>query len=384
LLLLVSYDRNYSEILEWHCDYFGCGRDEIEEDALNVESCVQVLRILLTKADTEIEELEKDLMCLQNELAWSENENWPEICCSALTERINWLDVAVTNLKSDHADGADMQLLLSSEPAETLHEIVKALHKDHCQDTHGQRIEENIVNPIVNVTEHAPDNGSNNIDSNGIIREGGEEDFGTSEPSKSPELLLELHENRSDDPEKTETKELLALSPGRSPDLEVVNSVPYHSDGMISDTLDDKVTGDEDVRQSQLVTTDTCKILNPFLSKENANIPSEAKEENTALKENVCSDDDRLAIIKRSVLILAESGQSLNPILSKGNKNIPSETKEVTVKENVSSDDHRLAITKGSQLIAKNTGQILNPFSSKRSGNLPSEAKVQKAIFLFY
>jgi hypothetical protein len=72
-------------------------------------------------------------------------------------------------------------------------------------------------------------------------------------------------------------KELLALSPGRSPDLEVVNSVPYHSDGMISDTLDDKVTGDEDVRQSQLVTTDTCKILNPFLSKENANIPSEAK-----------------------------------------------------------------------------------------------------------
>ncbi|WJX83736.1 hypothetical protein P8452_66377 [Trifolium repens] len=373
---LVSYDRNYSEILEWHCDYFGCGRDEIEEDALNVESCVQVLRILLTKADTEIEELEKDLMCLQNELAWSENENWPEICCSALTERINWLDVAVTNLKSDHADGADMQLLLSSEPAETLHEIVKALHKDHCQDTHGQRIEENIVNPIVNVTEHAPDNGSNNIDSNGIIREGGEEDFGTSEPSKSPELLLELHENRSDDPEKTETKELLALSPGRSPDLEVVNSVPYHSDGMISDTLDDKVTGDEDVRQSQLVTTDTCKILNPFLSKENANIPSEAKEENTALKENVCSDDDRLAIIKRSLLILAESGQSLNPILSKGNKNIPSETKEVTVKENVSSDDHRLAITKGSQLIAKNTGQILNPFSSKRSGNLPSEAKI--------
>jgi hypothetical protein len=112
--------------------------DEIEEDALNVESCVQVLRILLTKADTEIEELEKDLTCLQNELAWSENENWPEICCSALTERINWLDVAVTNLKSDHANDADMQLLLSSEPAETLHEIVKALHKDQCQDTHGQ------------------------------------------------------------------------------------------------------------------------------------------------------------------------------------------------------------------------------------------------------
>jgi hypothetical protein len=67
------------------------------------------------------------------------------------------------------------------------------------------------VNPIVDVTEHALDNGSNNIDSNGIIREGGEEDFGTSEPSKSSELLLELHENRSDDPEKTETKVEKAL-----------------------------------------------------------------------------------------------------------------------------------------------------------------------------
>ncbi|CAJ2671522.1 unnamed protein product [Trifolium pratense] len=376
----VSYDRNYSEILEWHCDYFGCGRDEIEEDALNVESCVQVLRILLTKADTEIEELEKDLMCLQNELAWTENENWPEICCNALNERINRLDVAVTNLKSGHADGADMQLLLNSEPAETLHEIVKALHKDHCQDTHGQHLEENIMNPIVNVTEHAPDNGSNNIDSNDIIMEGGEEDSGASDLSKSSEYLIELHGNRSDDPEKTETKELLALSPVRSPDLEVVSSVPYHSDRMIlSDTLDDKVTKDEDVRQSQLVTTDTCQILNPFLSKGNGNIPSEAKEENTDLKENVCSDVNRLAIIKGSQLILVESGQSLNPILSKENKNIPSETKEVNItvkEENVCSDDHRLAIIKGSQLIAKNTGQILNPFSSKGSGNIPSEAKI--------
>lgn len=112
--------------------------DEIEEDALNAESCVQVLRILITKADTEIDELEKDLLCLQNELAWTENENWPEICCSALTERVNQLDVAVTALKSDHADDTEVQLLLHSKPAETLHEIVKALHQDHCQDTHVQ------------------------------------------------------------------------------------------------------------------------------------------------------------------------------------------------------------------------------------------------------
>ncbi|CAK8541584.1 unnamed protein product [Lathyrus sativus] len=74
---IVSYDGDYSEILKCHCDYFGCGGgcDVIEEGALNAESCVQVLRILITKADTEIDELEKDLLCLQNELAWTENQN---------------------------------------------------------------------------------------------------------------------------------------------------------------------------------------------------------------------------------------------------------------------------------------------------------------------
>jgi len=63
-------------------------------------------------------------------------------------------------------------------------------------------------------------------------------------------------------------QDLLAISLVRSPDLGVVGCVPYHSERMIlSDTLDDKVTGDEDVRQSQLVATDTHQILNPFLSK---------------------------------------------------------------------------------------------------------------------
>ncbi|XP_004493462.1 uncharacterized protein [Cicer arietinum] len=346
-----SYDGNCSEILEWHCDYFGCGLDTIEEDALNEESCVQVLRIMITKADTQIEELERDLLSLQNELAWSEHENWPEICCSALTERIDRLDVAVTTLKSDHADDTEMQLLLHGKPAETIHEIVKALHKAHCQDTHGQD----------------PDNDSNNIDSNGIIREGGKEDFGTSENSKSSELLLEFHEKRSDDPKKIE--ELLTISLVRSPNLGVVSCVPCHSDRIIlSDTSDDKVTGDEDARQSQLVTRDSCQILNQFLSQGNGNIPSEAKEENTLLQ---------------SQLITAESGQILNPFLSKGNGNNPRETKEknITVEENVCSDDQRLAIVKGSLLIATDTCQLLNPLSSKGLGNVPCEAKEENTNF---
>ena len=112
--------------------------DEIEEHALNVESCVQVLRILNTKADIEIEKLENDLLCLENDLACTEHENWPEICCSALTERIDQLDAAVTTLKSDRTDGTTVQILLHSKPAETLREIVKALREDHQQDSHGK------------------------------------------------------------------------------------------------------------------------------------------------------------------------------------------------------------------------------------------------------
>ncbi|XP_039686181.1 uncharacterized protein [Medicago truncatula] len=250
--------------LECHYDYFHCGYDEIEEHALNVESCVQVLRILNTKADVEIEKLENDLLCLENDLACIEHENWPEICCSALTKRIDQLDAAVTTLKSDHTDYVAMQVLLHSKPAETLHEIMKALLEDHRQDSHGKHLDENILN----VTEHAPDNG--------IIREGGGEDFKTSENSQSSELLFELHVKGSDDPEKPE--EFLAISLVRSPDAGVVGYVPYRSEKMVlSDTLD------EDVRQSQFATTDTCdQSLNLVLPKE----------------ENVCSDDYRLANIE--------------------------------------------------------------------------------------
>ncbi|KAL4359178.1 hypothetical protein AHAS_Ahas08G0051400 [Arachis hypogaea] len=117
---------------------FSFQSDVIEEDALNEEYCVQVLRILITKADTEIKVLEKDLSSLQNELACAEHEKWPEICCSALTERINWLDVAISALKKDLADEIETGLLLHSKPAETLNEIVKALQRDHCQDENSQ------------------------------------------------------------------------------------------------------------------------------------------------------------------------------------------------------------------------------------------------------
>ncbi|XP_019444069.1 PREDICTED: uncharacterized protein LOC109348223 isoform X2 [Lupinus angustifolius] len=210
----VASDDSYYEKPEWQCSlYFGRERDVIEEDILNEESCIHVLKILITKADTEIEGLEKDLTSLQNELAWAEYEKWPEICCGTLTERIKLLDVAINTLKkNDHANDTEVQLLLD-KPAETVHEIVEALHRDHFEDIHGQQhIEMVIFNPVLNDAEHALDKGCSSIGSNIIIKEEGKEPCGTPENSRTSELLLELHGKSSNDPEKEEGKELRGTS----------------------------------------------------------------------------------------------------------------------------------------------------------------------------
>lgn len=75
-----------------------------------------------------------------------------------------------------------------------------------------QHLDANILIPIVNVNEHALDKDSNNIDSNSIMmREEGKQHYETSENSRSSELLLELHEKRSDDPAKNEVEKALLL-----------------------------------------------------------------------------------------------------------------------------------------------------------------------------
>ncbi|KAI9120453.1 hypothetical protein K1719_007486 [Acacia pycnantha] len=131
-----------SEHTGWQCDfYFGSGYDVIEEDALNEKSCIEVLRILIRKEDTEIEELGKELLSLQSELACAQHEKWPELCFSALTEKINWLDVSIRNLKNHHAGDSGTRPLLHYKPAEPLHEIMKAaLQRDYSQDACGQEL----------------------------------------------------------------------------------------------------------------------------------------------------------------------------------------------------------------------------------------------------
>ncbi|KAG4927839.1 hypothetical protein JHK85_054325 [Glycine max] len=315
------------------CDfYFGCGRDLIEEDALNVESCVRVLRILITKADTEIEELERDLLFLQNELACAEHEKWPDICRAVLTERINRLDVAVSTLKNDHADDAEMQPLLDSEPAETLHEI---LAQGEEKELHG-----------------------------------------TSESSGSSELLLELHGKRSDNPEKIE--ELSEKSLVRSPDLGAIIHAPDHSvETKLSETFDNDVTGNEEVRRSQHISTDIGQVLDLFSAKDDENIPNGVKKGNEFVKEkDVSSDDFRPAI--------GVKGRKEYPhsrlVTSQQRKGEPDHSDWMKLSE---TSDSKLAGNEEvgrSQLINTDIGQMLDLFSAKDNGNIPSEVKEENEV----
>lgn len=99
--------------------------DVIEESSLDEKACIQVLRILIRKADTEIDELEKDLVSLQTELAIAEHKEWPEICCNALTDKIDCLDISIKSLKSKSENDIGIQLSMHREPAEKIHDILR-------------------------------------------------------------------------------------------------------------------------------------------------------------------------------------------------------------------------------------------------------------------
>lgn len=110
------------------CDFYF---DVIEEEALNEKYRVRVLRILIKKADTEILELEQDLLSSQTELAWVENEEWPDVCCNALREKIDFLDISIKYLRNKDKNDIEVRLLMYTQPVETLDEILKALFRNY-------------------------------------------------------------------------------------------------------------------------------------------------------------------------------------------------------------------------------------------------------------
>ncbi|KAF8043929.1 hypothetical protein BT93_A2034 [Corymbia citriodora subsp. variegata] len=117
-----------------HDFHGGYGADLLEENAANEMACIQALQILVRNADDEINELEKHLVCLQSELACMEYEEWPNICCNALEEEIDYFCVSLKYMRSSDQDDSGAHLNVNEEPAERTHDMVKALLRSYCHE----------------------------------------------------------------------------------------------------------------------------------------------------------------------------------------------------------------------------------------------------------
>ncbi|XP_047323817.1 uncharacterized protein LOC124927453 [Impatiens glandulifera] len=100
--------------------------DTGEEDILNEISCLQVLRILITNANTEMAQLEEDLVSLHCELVLADDA-WYEKCASTLQQEIKSFDISIPKLKNSIEKG---ELEFDLEPAKGMHEMLKVLLRD--------------------------------------------------------------------------------------------------------------------------------------------------------------------------------------------------------------------------------------------------------------
>lgn len=109
-------------------DPFSLAYDVLEETSLNEKSCIQVLQILNSKADTDIIELEDELMDLLSQLACTD-EVFSDMLSMALRVKIDFLDLSIRRLKDDARDF----LSTGREPAESIHDILKSLFCGYLQ-----------------------------------------------------------------------------------------------------------------------------------------------------------------------------------------------------------------------------------------------------------
>ncbi|XP_062006635.1 uncharacterized protein LOC133723783 [Rosa rugosa] len=142
----VELGTTYFPESEWQCDfYFGYGHDVIEENALNEKLCLEVVRRWIAKTDTEIDELEKDLVSLQSELAWAKHEEWPDTCCGALREKIAFLDSSLKNLRNKDENNIEVQSLMHTESAESIDELMKDLLRKYVLEKDEQPAKTEII-----------------------------------------------------------------------------------------------------------------------------------------------------------------------------------------------------------------------------------------------
>ncbi|MCD9646421.1 hypothetical protein HAX54_036231 [Datura stramonium] len=102
--------------------YFSQTLDIIEENALNEKCCLQVLEMLIAKADTEIAELEDDIVMLQSQLSRTD-EKWLDMCIAALNKKIDHLGSLITTLKNENVQASGVHLQTNREPSERNHDI---------------------------------------------------------------------------------------------------------------------------------------------------------------------------------------------------------------------------------------------------------------------
>ncbi|XP_076910705.1 uncharacterized protein LOC143568431 [Bidens hawaiensis] len=95
-----------------------------------MKSCIQVLEILISKADEDIIEHEEELMDLLSQLSCTDKV-FSDMFSMSLRSKIDFLDTSIRKLKN----GAESEEFLSTnrEPAESIYDILKSLFSDYIQ-----------------------------------------------------------------------------------------------------------------------------------------------------------------------------------------------------------------------------------------------------------
>lgn len=101
--------------------------DVLEEDAWNEKSCIQVLKILIDKADEDIAEVEDEILMLNCQLIW-EDEEWCKQCSAALKQNIDHLDARIQNLKGNQQNSLGVE---TEEMPPRLHDLLKPLLENY-------------------------------------------------------------------------------------------------------------------------------------------------------------------------------------------------------------------------------------------------------------
>ncbi|KAL7583042.1 uncharacterized protein LOC111879357 [Lactuca sativa] len=138
---------DYQAIEDTHCRNDGCqcafclANDVAEEAAVNEISCIEVLRILISKADTDIIELEDELMDLLSQLACTDEEfsNMYSMC---LRKEIDFLDRSIRKLKDNAGDSLSTT---TRKPAESMLDMLMSLFHCYIQKKDKQ-LADNIKN----------------------------------------------------------------------------------------------------------------------------------------------------------------------------------------------------------------------------------------------